>query len=131
VRIRPAALDAIVAHARSASPRECCGLLIGAANAVLEAAPAGNIADGVSRFLIDPVDHINGRREARQRGLEVLGFYHSHPRSPARPSETDVSEAAYPDAVHLIVSLAGEEPEWRLFRIGNGTAVELALTPES
>ena len=74
-----------------------------------------------TRFLIDPKDHIDARRAARGRGLEVLGFYHSHPHSPAWPSPTDVAEAAYPDAVHLIVSLDGGVADARLFRIERGS----------
>jgi proteasome lid subunit RPN8/RPN11 len=126
-RIRRETLDAIVAHARTAAPVECCGLLIGSGASIDQAVRAQNIAAKPARFLIDPKDHIDARREARRRGLEVLGFYHSHPQSPARPSETDVAEAAYPEAVHLIVSLAGGDADAGLFRIERGTAVEVPL----
>ena len=125
--IAQAVLDAIVAHARAAAPAECCGLLIGSGAAIVQAVRARNIAAKPARFLIDPKDHIDARREARRRGLEVLGFYHSHPQSPAWPSETDVAEAAYPEAVHLIVSLAGGDTDAGLFRIDRGTAVEVPL----
>ena len=84
-----------------------------------------------TRFLIDPKDHIAARRAARGRGLEVLGFYHSHPHSPAWPSPTDVAEAAYPEAVHLIVSLEGGGADARLFRIERGSPVELPLVVTS
>jgi proteasome lid subunit RPN8/RPN11 len=117
VRISRVALDAIVMHARDLAPAECCGLLLGMAGSVTEAAPTANIADDRrSRFVIDPKDHIDARRTARARGLEVVGFYHSHPRSPAVPSETDRDEATYPDHLYLIVSLAGERPELGLFK---------------
>jgi proteasome lid subunit RPN8/RPN11 len=126
-RIRNAALEAIVAQARDASPRECCGLLIGTGHAIDEAVLARNLAEGSTRFLIDPRDHIEARRVARRRSLDVLGFYHSHPRSAAWPSAADVAEAAYPDAVYLIVSLAGTSPEAKLFRIERETVAELRL----
>jgi proteasome lid subunit RPN8/RPN11 len=115
--IRASALEAIVAHAREAAPDECCGLLLGSATAVVDAARTRNIAaDPASRFFVDPKDHIDGRREARGRRLDVVGFYHSHPRSPAIPSERDRAEASYPDHLYLIVSLAVEPPEVRVFR---------------
>jgi len=123
--IRRAALDVIIAHARAETPAECCGMLIGSGTSIDRAVRARNIAPRPTRFLIDPKDHIDARRAARDDGLEVLGFYHSHPRSPAWPSPTDVSEAAYPESVHLIVSLEGGAAETRLFRIARGSAIEL------
>jgi proteasome lid subunit RPN8/RPN11 len=125
--ISAAARDAVVAHARAVRPAECCGILLGAGRLIVEAVPARNLSPHPTRFLIDPKDHIDTRRDARARGLEVLGFYHSHPHSPPWPSETDTSEACYDEAVHLIVSLAGASAEARLFRIVAGTVTELAL----
>jgi proteasome lid subunit RPN8/RPN11 len=117
VGIRGTALDAIVAHAREAAPAECCGLLLGSPASIVEATRTRNIAEeSDSRFLIDPKDHIDGRREARRRCLEVVGFYHSHPRSPPEPSARDRAEAGYPDDLYLIVSLLAEPPEIRVFR---------------
>ena len=114
-------VDAVVAHAREASPAECCGLLLGTGNLVVAAAPARNIAtDPTRRFEIDPQDHVDARRDARGRGLAVLGFYHSHPRSPALPSPTDLAEASYPDHLYLIVSLAAAVPDVGLFRLEDG-----------
>ena len=126
-RIRREALDAIIAHARAEAPAECCGVLVGRGRSIDEAVRARNLAASPARFLIDPKDHIDARRAARDRSLEILGFYHSHPQSPAWPSETDVAEAAYPDAVYLIASLAGGGVDVRLFHIERGTAVQVAL----
>ena len=125
--IRQEAVDVIVAHARAEAPAECCGMLVGRDASIDEAVRAKNIAARPTRFLIDPKDHIDARRAARRRGLDVLGFYHSHPHSPAWPSPTDVTEAAYPDSVYLIVSLEGAAADTRLFRIGSGGATELPL----
>jgi len=126
-RIRRAALDVIIAHARAAAPDECCGMLVGKEASIDEAVLARNIEASPARYLIDPKDHIDARRDARSRGLEVIGFYHSHPHSPAWPSPADVTEAAYPDSVYLIVSLEGAAPEARLFQIAHGSAIELPL----
>jgi proteasome lid subunit RPN8/RPN11 len=117
VRIASGVLDAVIAHARDVAPAECCGLLLGSPDSIVESARTRNIAaDPASRFLIDPKDHIDGRREARRRSLEVVGFYHSHPRSPAAPSARDRAEAGYPDDLYLIVSLLAEPPEILVFR---------------
>jgi proteasome lid subunit RPN8/RPN11 len=97
-------------------------MLVGRGTAIEEAVPARNLAASPTRFLVDPHDHINVLRTARGRGFEVVGFFHSHPHSPAWPSPTDVAESAYPDAVHLIVDPEGQA---RLFRIHDGSVVEL------
>jgi [CysO sulfur-carrier protein]-S-L-cysteine hydrolase len=120
------ALDDVRAHARDEAPRECCGVLIGRDRAILESARALNLAEGTSRFLIDPRDHIRAMRDARTRQMDVIGFYHSHPRSQAVPSETDVAESGYAGAMHLIVGVAPDgSPEARLFVIDGGGVKEL------
>jgi proteasome lid subunit RPN8/RPN11 len=119
--MRAAARDAIVADAREAVPAECCGLLLGRDDEIVEVLPARNIADQpASRFLIDPQDHITGRREARARGLDVVGFYHSHPRSAPEPSVRDLDEFSYPGHLYAIVSLRVEPAEVSLFRFEAG-----------
>jgi proteasome lid subunit RPN8/RPN11 len=124
VIVRRAALDALVAHARETAPAECCGMLLGDGEAVTEARPARNLATDLNRFLIDPKDHIAARRDARAHGLDVVGFYHSHPHSAAVPSPTDLAEASYPDHVYLIVGLAGEQPDVHLYRFAAGDFTE-------
>ena len=118
--------DAVVAHAREAAPRECCGLLVGSPTAITSAIRARNLSGNPERFLIDPKDHIQARRDARALGLDVIGFYHSHPHSAAAPSATDLAEAAYPDHLYLIVGLAGEAAEVVLYRF-TGERFELEV----
>jgi proteasome lid subunit RPN8/RPN11 len=125
VHISRRALEAAVAHARAEAPRECCGLLVGKRHAVSEAVAARNLAAVATRFLVDPQDHVNTLRAARGRGLEILGFYHSHPHTAAVPSETDRAEASYPDHLYLIVSLAVEPADARLFRLVTGNFREV------
>ena len=121
IRIAAEAAAALVTHALAAAPDECCGVLLGREGEILEAVPAGNIADEPrSRFLIDPKAHIDARRTARARGLEVVGFYHSHPSSPATPSARDVAEFTYPGSLYAIVSLASEPADIGLFRLDEG-----------
>jgi proteasome lid subunit RPN8/RPN11 len=125
--IRESALEAIIAHARSARPNECCGVLIGGEGRIEEAVAGRNIADRPTRYLLDPQDHINALRGARRRGLQVVGFYHSHPHSAPVPSETDRAEASYPDHLYLIVGFATVQPEVRLFKLVSGNFLELTF----
>jgi proteasome lid subunit RPN8/RPN11 len=102
-------------------------MLIGSAGAITSAIRARNLSDDPSRFLVDPQDHIQARREARAAGLDVVGFYHSHPHSAAEPSPSDLAEASYPNHLYLIVGLAGEAAELRLYRFtGEAFALEVA-----
>jgi proteasome lid subunit RPN8/RPN11 len=120
--------QAVVAHARQAEPAECCGLLLGRDGQVFEAVRARNLDPNPNRFLIDPKDHLDALRRARASGMDVVGFYHSHPRTEACPSERDLAEASYADFVHLIVSLRYQEPELRAFRIERQTFLEVPLS---
>jgi proteasome lid subunit RPN8/RPN11 len=113
-------IEAVVAHAREAAPAECCGLLLGHEGAIHAARRTRNTAEQPTRFFIDPKDHIDGRREARAQGLDVVGFYHSHPHSLPEPSAADREEADYPDHLFMIVSLAGADPEVKLFALEQG-----------
>lgn len=114
----------VVAHACEAQPLECCGILTGWRDRISGSVRARNVAESPTRYLIDPEDHIRARRDARSRGIDVVGFYHSHPRSPAVPSPSDLAEASYSGCVWLIVSLLGEG-EARLFTIEQGKAAEI------
>jgi proteasome lid subunit RPN8/RPN11 len=135
-RLALAARESIVAHARAARPAECCGLLVGANGRIDEAIPARNVADLLrsanlaTTYVIDPGDHVTARREARRRGLAVVGFYHSHPASRAWPSPTDIAEASYEDALYVIVSLQHDLVDVRGFRIAKGRVVEVSLETE-
>ena len=129
---------AVVRHARESAPDECCGLLLGPMVAasrfgrtvadIVDAAPARNIADdAASRFLIDPADHFSAIRAARGRGLEVVGFYHSHPHAPVEPSAQDLAEFSYPRHLYLIVSLRADPAEVGVFRFERGNFQRLSF----
>ena len=113
----------MIAHAHEAAPEECCGLLIGRGDNIAEAIRVRNAApDRSRRYEIDPKEHFDLIRRARQRSLDVVGVYHSHPRSAARPSASDVAEA-FSDFLFVIVGLAGESPEIAAFRFESGNFV--------
>ena len=127
ITIVQSVLDNVLAHAREEAPRECCGVLIGDAGRISGSARATNLEAGTTRFRIDPRDHIDAIRAARSRQLDVIGFYHSHPRSRAYPSETDITESGYAGAMHLIVGVCDDAQEARLFTIEGATVTELPV----
>jgi proteasome lid subunit RPN8/RPN11 len=121
-------IDRVVAHARASAPEECCGILLGAGDRIADAHPARNVAERpTARFVVDPRDHFAAIRDGRERGLTVVGFYHSHPRSEAVPSETDRAEATYPGQLLLIVGLGAADPDLRLYRFIDGNFLEVPL----
>jgi proteasome lid subunit RPN8/RPN11 len=130
VRLPVAIREQLIRQAVEASPRECCGLLLGSSDEIVEARPAPNIAaDPVRRFEIDPSAHFAAIRQARTAGLEVVGAYHSHPNGTAVPSETDRAEAFEdPDFLHVIVAPRQHEIAAYLLITGNFVAVPLVTT---
>ena len=103
-------------------------MLIGAGDEIVDACRAANIADDpLRRYLVSPRDHIDARRHARSRGLSVIGFYHSHPRSEPAPSPTDRESASYPEHLYLIVRPLADGHEARLFRLEGSAFVEIEL----
>lgn len=118
---------ALVSHARGEAPLECCGLLIGTAGAIEDAVPARNARRSATAFLIEPADHFAAIREARARGRQVVGAYHSHPQSPAVPSPADIAQALDPALLYVIVSLVPPAAEVRGYHIDAGRYVEVDL----
>jgi [CysO sulfur-carrier protein]-S-L-cysteine hydrolase len=118
--LQPSQLDEIFASAREAEPAECCGLISGATDGTAKTIfTLRNIApDKTVSYEAAPEDLFAAQRQMRASDEQLLGIYHSHPRSaePA-PSETDVRLAYYPQAVYFIIGLAGPRPVMRAFRI--------------
>jgi proteasome lid subunit RPN8/RPN11 len=131
VRIRLNVLAGISAHARRDAPRECCGLLVGKDDLVDEYVCTTNIRGGTVAYQIEPAEHFAAIKRARVLGRTIMGAYHSHPRSPAAPSPTDLEEALGGDFLYLIVSLAGEPPEIGAYRLVDGrfASVEFVAVP--
>jgi proteasome lid subunit RPN8/RPN11 len=128
LRISGAVLADMTAHARLEAPRECCGLLVGGAGRVQENVRTPNLEPGVSRFLVDPAAHFALIKRLRGTAREIVGAYHSHPRSGPQPSSADIAEAISDDFLCVIVSLAGEGgPVTRAYRFRNGEAEELRV----
>lgn len=129
IRLPEGVLREILSHARMESPREVCGWLAGRGGEVVRALPVPNAAeDPQTRFTMEPQAQMSAMREIREWKLEITGTYHSHPRTAAVPSARDRELAAYPDAAHLILSLATLDPEVRCYRITAEGISPLELT---
>ena len=125
VYLPAAAADAILAHAWRDVPHEACGLLIGTVLTVTRLAPTANADDSATRYTIPAAQHFAAIRQARSDGLEVIGAYHSHPRSEAVPSPTDTA-TAFPGFVFVIAGLV-PQPQLRAWHLVDGNFVELRL----
>ena len=124
--------DDIIAHAREGFPLEACGILGGREGVVSFHYRMTNTDRSNDHFMMDPREQFAVVKELRARGAEMLAIYHSHPESPARPSEEDIRLALTPAVSHLIVSLADPgEAVARSFKIRNNivTAEELTVIP--
>lgn len=104
--------EAIRRHGEQTYPHECCGVLLGrmeddGARIVTSTAPCGNTRTDSpqNRYNIDPRDQIRIQREGRERGEDIIGYYHSHPDHPARWSSTDLAEAHWPGYSYVITSV--------------------------
>jgi proteasome lid subunit RPN8/RPN11 len=124
-----AQLAQIFEHTQAEAPNEACGLLVGLDQRVTEVLPAANVASSPRvEYLMDPHDQIRHFQIMEDRGLELLGIYHSHPSSPAYPSPTDLFMAYYPEAVYAIISLLSDDkPVLRTFRMVDGLIKEVAF----
>lgn len=130
----------IVEHARADYPNEACGIVIGTGSAAdggraLRFEPTRNAAASPYRYEIDSSDLLRLTLDADDADEAFWAVVHSHVRSPARPSPTDIGLAFYPDALYLLVSLAESEadpvtgrPGVRAWRIVGGEAFEVAVT---
>lgn len=89
-------------HVSQDTSIEACGLLGGTNLRVSQIVPVRNVAESPLRFRMDPAEQIQALFGFEERGLELLAIYHSHPSGPSGPSQIDLEEAAYPEAVQLI-----------------------------
>jgi len=125
--LAPSLLDRVVDHAKANYPHEACGLLVGRGSAD-RFIPMENALGSSTAYEMDPAQLITTFRDLRGGGEELVAIYHSHPRGPARPSKKDIERAYYPEAAHLIVSLADpERPQTAAFRIIDGEVLEIEL----
>ena len=117
LKLTAAIYEAIRIHGEETYPHECCGVLLGRSeasvdedtvNAVESAVRAGNTRtdSAHNRYNIAPQELIRIQRQARESGLDIVGFYHSHPDHPAQWSSTDLAEAHWLGCSYVITSVA-------------------------
>lgn len=116
----------IVGQAYDGLPDEACGLLGGDAARDLASIfyPTDNIARSTRVYTVDPKQHLRADRDAEGRGLSIIGVFHSHTRTEAYPSPTDVAQAPDPTWHYVIVSLRNGAPSLRSYRIADGNISE-------
>lgn len=122
--ISPEVLARIVAHARREAPLEACGYLAATGGVICRHYELTNIDQAPDHYGMDPAEQFAAVREMRGEGLTLAGVYHSHPCTPARPSAEDIRLAFDPEIPYVILSLAGEEPTLKAFRIRGQVAEE-------
>ncbi|GHU91243.1 Mov34/MPN/PAD-1 family protein [Bacteroidia bacterium] len=110
-------VEAIIEQAYKELPNEACGLLTGVEGIVQKQYALTNIDRSPEHFSFDPREQFNVLKDARSNGQKIIANYHSHPASPARPSEEDIRLAFDPRIIYIIVSLAGEKPDMKAFSL--------------
>lgn len=128
MRIPKSFADAIIEQARSEHPNEACGLIAGTNGTATKLYRMTNAERSGVIYRMDPAEQLRVFNDIEDQGLDLVAIYHSHTRSPAYPSATDVQLAYYPEAVYLIVSLReADAPDLRGFRILESKVEEIEL----
>lgn len=137
LKISQSHYDALRLHGEETYPHECCGVLLGRVEAdervVASIARCGNTRQDSphNRYNIDPKQLIHIQREARERGEDIVGFYHSHPDHPARWSPTDLAEAHWFGCSYVITSVEkGKATVTNSFELTGGDENDKQLVSE-
>ena len=123
-------IDEMIQHSREDDPNECCGILAGQGEAVTHLYRVKNSTPSPFRYVMDPKEQLEVMKDADDKGLDLMYFYHSHTHSPAFPSDTDVRmavESGWVDFGYVLISLEDKDsPKVNFFVIDfNGS-----VTPE-
>jgi len=118
----------MIAQARAEAPVEACGILAGVDGVVAKLYTMTNTDNSADHFRMDPAEQFNVVRAMRAAGTEMLAIYHSHPASPARPSQEDIRFGLMPKVTYVILSLVGDEPAVKGFVIYDGQVTETSVT---
>lgn len=126
LRIARPFLNQVLDHLRACYPLEGCGLLAGNEMGTVTAVyPIENVLHSLTAYEMDPQQQIEAMLALEAAGWQLLAIYHSHPQGPELPSATDIAQAYYPEAMHIIVSLREQTaPVVRAFRIVGREVVE-------
>lgn len=117
-------IDKLIEHARKDAPLEACGYLAEKDGIVSLHLPLTNVDAAAEHFSLSPSEQFSAIRKIRDLGMKMYAVYHSHPKSPARPSEEDIRLAFDPEIHYVIVSLQHDNATVASFKIKNGTVTE-------
>lgn len=122
-------LDQMVSHCLDGYPLEACGLLAGVVHGdttatVVAFYPTDNVAASARIYEVDPMGMLRADRQAEAGGGQILGVYHSHTHTDAKPSPTDIAQAPDPEWRYVLVSLRDAHPSVRSWRIQAGKTIE-------
>ena len=131
-RIPSAVREEMIDWLRAAAPNEGCGVLVAERIAEDGGVPTRfvgmrNVAQSPYRYLMDPMEQLELLERIDEDEQVVWGIVHSHVESPPYPSPTDIGLAAFPDAVYVLASFAGEPPDLRAWTIVDGAVNEVVL----
>ena len=131
MKLSPGLAEAIIVHAREEFPNECCGLVAGRDGAATRVLPAINIVGTPFMYMMDPREQMDLMEQIEDSGEDLLAIYHSHTRSAAYPSKTDVELAFFAEPLYVIVSLQNENtPVIRAFHLERSAAEGEQITEE-
>ena len=128
MRISREMLAEIAVHAREEVPNECCGMIGARDGEATSLYRARNAEASPLRYVVHPQDQFRIMERMDELGEELGAIYHSHTKSPAYPSQTDINLAeGWPDPLYVICSIADADPDVRAFAIREGDVKEVAL----
>jgi proteasome lid subunit RPN8/RPN11 len=127
MRVSREIYEQMIAHAQADAPNECCGMIATKDGEAVTLYRAENAAASPLRYEIDGAEQYKIQMAIDDQGLELGAIYHSHTRTAPYPSQTDINLAFYPEALYVIVGLAGDEPEVRAYQIREGQVTDAVL----
>ncbi len=129
MKIKQSIIDQLIQHAQADAPVEACGYLAETGEVVTTIIRLKNVDNSPEHFSFAPAEQFAAVRQMRATGQRLRAVYHSHPATPARPSQEDIRLANDPSLSYVIVSLAGPGPDVKSFRIRDGQVEVEPLTP--
>jgi len=130
MRIRKGVIERIVAHAEREAPVEACGFLMGSNGLVTRDFPITNADGREDHYTFDPEEQFRAYSVAGEEELDIMGVYHSHPKTPPQPSAEDIRLAHDAAMLYVIVSLMEGKGKIKAFSIRDGKAEEETLLTE-
>lgn len=120
IKIKQEILEQVKQIAIAGLPNEACGYLAGRDHEITRCYHLTNVDQSPEHFSFDPKEQFEALKDAHLKGLEIFANFHSHPETPARPSQEDIRLAYDPLILYGIISLAESVEDLKFFRIENG-----------